>query len=240
MARQLQSSFTGTVGNLTFYKLYNQYYVRTKSSGGLQTEATKRCQQPFGLAATIAANLRRILHPAIPNSASKEAQNRLSTAVLQWLRSQADSTLHPPYPISEVQGFQFISQTSLQQLLLVNITVQTSPGKGLTIHLPALIPSQHIKAPKGTNSVQIKIASGSYCLRQNKTISAFCHTIEIPYTSKVITAQTIATPLALEPHQIIATAISVSYKIKQPGSPIPIPVQQHQWQASSIIDIRCC
>ncbi len=239
MAMQLQSSFTGTVGNLTFYKLYNQYYVRTKSPGGVQTEATKACQQPFGMAATVAANLRRILLPAIPNPTSKEAQNRFSNAVLQWLRSDAYQACQFPCQVQELQGFQFVPQTTLQQLLHINISVYISLGKELTIHLPAFTPKQDCKAPQGTKTIQLEIASGSYHLGQKKITSVFHQTVEIPYISKRRKEEIITTLVTIEPNQVIATAVSIGYNSKQPGSPVPIPVRQHRWRAASVISIAC-
>jgi hypothetical protein len=45
LARQLNTKLTGTKGNLSFYKMYDTYYVRTKSQGGKQTQRTKAKQK---------------------------------------------------------------------------------------------------------------------------------------------------------------------------------------------------
>ena len=87
MARQLQSGIRGTFGNLTFYQLYGNYYVRTKSAGGEQTDKTKSCRQPFAIAVTLAAAIRKMLHPAIPYPTNKAMQNNLCKAVLLYLRN---------------------------------------------------------------------------------------------------------------------------------------------------------
>jgi hypothetical protein len=84
LARQLNIKLTGTKGNLSFYKMYDTYYVRTKSQGGKQTQRTKAKQKDFAIAAALSKRIRLALHTAIPNPKQKAMQNRLTTALLQW------------------------------------------------------------------------------------------------------------------------------------------------------------
>jgi hypothetical protein len=95
MARQANTKRTGAKGDLSFYKMRDTYYVRTKSYGGTQTKATKARQKDFALAAFLVARIRSTLHFAIPDPGQKSMQNRLTQALMQWARLSPHNSLHP-------------------------------------------------------------------------------------------------------------------------------------------------
>ena len=235
MARQLQSTYTGTIGNLTFYKLYNGFYVRSKSSGGTQTEATKAGQKPFAAAVTIAAYLRKIAHPAIPYPASKDMQHRLIKATLQWLRATPAATAAAPWPIPQLEGFQFLPLTPLSQKIAWEIAVVPSVNKGVTITLPAFIPKQTITAPAGTKKAELCFAWGTYSLREKKILSLSSQSVQIPYTARERKEQKLLIPVATSKNVISIIAVSISYKVRGPGNPALITIQQKAHKAAAIL-----
>ncbi|MDQ2752839.1 MAG: hypothetical protein M3R72_07435 [Bacteroidota bacterium] len=235
MARQLQSNITATFGNLTFYQLYGTYCVRTKSSGGKQTSKTKSCQQPFATAATVAAAIRKMLHPAIPYPFKKEMQSNLCKAVLLWLRSGEKDEAESLSDDKSIQGFQFVTSTSLQSLLLIKVEAIFSSSGEWFIHLPAFIPAQHIVAPKATKEVQLTIACGSYSLAERKVTATQSRVINVLYSGKERKAEAFNTGIKKTESCIIVAALSVAYKIKQRSNPKLIMVQQQAWRAASIV-----
>ena len=158
MARQLNTKLTGTKSNLTFYKMYDEYFVRLKSYGGKQTQRTKARQKDFAIAASLSKNIRLILHTAIPNPKQKAMQNRLTKALLQWQLSR--TVQENAAVIEQINHFQFIEEVLLQTIFNVPVTINKSAEDYLQIIIPAFTPKRSVKAPRQTKQIHINIAAG--------------------------------------------------------------------------------
>ena len=145
LARQLNTKLTGAIGNLSFYKMYDTYYVRIKSQGGKQTQRTKARQKDFAIAASLSKNIRLALHAAIPKPKQKAMQNRLTKALLQWQLSRAALETNTAV-IQQLNNFQFIEEAPLQTICNIPVSINKTPEDGLQIIIPSFTPKQSVKA----------------------------------------------------------------------------------------------
>jgi hypothetical protein len=126
MARQVNAKITGAKDHLSFYKMYDKYYVRAKSYGGKQTKATKARQKDFALAAFFAARIRSTLHFAIPNPKQKSMQNRLTQTLTQLVLTKPLQKPSSQVMIKQLIGFRFIEATPLDALLNLAISIHVT------------------------------------------------------------------------------------------------------------------
>jgi len=85
MAKAPDLGFTGRVGNLIFYNVNGNKYVRTMPSKVRQTKATKAKASEFGKASTLGSLIRSQMLPIVANPKDLKMQTRLVSAVYQWL-----------------------------------------------------------------------------------------------------------------------------------------------------------
>src|SRR5450432_3690010 len=110
MGKIIEPGFTGRVGNLIFYNLYGNNYVRTVPDSVKQTKATKARAGVFGIAATMGAVIRSQMAAIIAEPKDNNMQTRLVTVLFQWLlqlKNQKDSKAIKPRSLMD---FQFIEQ----------------------------------------------------------------------------------------------------------------------------------
>jgi hypothetical protein len=234
LARQLNTKLTGTKSGLSFYKMYDTFYVRTKSQGGKQTQRTKARQQDFAIAASLSKNIRLMLHATIPNPKQKTMQNRLTKALLQWQLSRVVQETNPAV-IQQLNNFQFIKETPLQTILNIPVTIDKTPGEGLQIIIPAFKPKQSLKAPEQTKQICINIAAGRCSYTQLNQTESTHKQIIITYNNKPVKQQIIQLPLNPTEQSITVVAISFSYWVIQQNYSGLLRVKQKAWSPAAII-----
>jgi hypothetical protein len=233
LARQLNTKLTGTKGNLSFYKMHDEYFVRLKSQGGKQTQRTKARQKDFAIAASLSKNIRLMLHTAIPNPKQKAMQNRLTKALLQWQLSRAAQQTGSV--IEQLDNFQFIEDVSFQTIFNIPIIINKTTEDCLQIIIPAFKPKHTIKAPGQTKQIQINIAAGRCSITQHKQINRIDKQLIITYNSKPLKQQIISLPLKPLQQSITVVAVSLGYWVKQQNSAVLLKVKQKAWSPAAII-----
>lgn len=234
MARQANTKITGTKGDLSFYKLDDTYYVRTKSYGGTQTKATKARQKDFALAVFLAAGIRSTLHSAIPNPKQKSMQNRLTQSLMQWALTKPVQQPVSPLMLEQLMGFRFIEATPLDALLNLAISIHVT-GNALRVTIPAFNPKQAIKAPAGTTRIKITIAAGSCSTKKHLSPVHAHKELIISWRNKLIPQQEIVFEIIPEPGHMSLVAVSVAYLVKQDNKEGSAWIKQHRWNAGEII-----
>ncbi len=233
MARQVTSKFTGTKAGLTFYKMYNSFYVRTKSRAGIQTSGTRARQKDFALAASLSACIRSMLAPAIPNPKQKTMQNRLTKAIMQWVLTNP-LQCNQNTSVGMLNGFHFTAEPSFLQNIFKEQVTNAGPGNGLQITIPAFKPVQVIKAPPGTKQVQLTIAAGCCTMAPVKPMQCAYEQLTIRYNNKLKEQQSVNLPAA-EKNTLTVIAVAVSCWVKQPGSTALLQVKQKTWSPAAIV-----
>src|SRR5258708_7976057 len=110
MAKIIEPGFTGRVGNLIFYNLNGNKYVRTLPDRVRQTKATKARAGVFGLAATMGAVIRSQMASIIAEPRNNTMQTRLVTFLYHWLLHVKDQKGSRADQARSLVGFQFIEQ----------------------------------------------------------------------------------------------------------------------------------
>ena len=234
MARQLNTKLTGSKSGLSFYKMYDTYYVRTKSQGGKQTQGTKARHKDFAIAASLSKNIRLVLNTTIPNARQKAMQNRLTKALLQWQLTGA-AIQNNAALIGSLNNFQFIEETPLQTISNVPFTINKTAAGSLQITIPAFIPKQSIKAPGQTKQIHINIAAGRCGIEQNRQIEKTHNRVILTYNNKPVQQQIIELSLKSFAPSITVAAISLNYWVKQQSSINLLKVKQKAWSPAAII-----
>ena len=108
------NGFTGTIGNVTVYKMYGRRYMRTKSSLSRKRvlkskafEKTRQCAASMGLAAKIGS----VVYKALPADVKERWLYRAITG-------EAASLLYKGKTVVEVQAFlwkKYITETGVEQ-----------------------------------------------------------------------------------------------------------------------------
>lgn len=233
LARQLNTKLTGTKGNLSFYEMDGEYFVRLKSRGGKQTQPTKARQKDFAIAASLSKIIRIILHTAIPNPKQKAMQNRLTKALMEW-RLSCTGDKNSVSTIEPLTHFQFIPETPLQTICNVPVTINKKEDH-LQIIFPPFKPKQSIKAPEQTKQVHINIAAGRCTVAQRKQVQRIYEKRIITYNNKQTQQQIIELPLKPLQSSVTIVAMSLTFWVKQQNNASLLKVKQKAWSPAAIV-----
>ncbi|MEO8403495.1 MAG: hypothetical protein ABI480_02830 [Chitinophagaceae bacterium] len=228
MAKINDVIITGKLKNLVFYERLGTLCVRTIPVNVRQTKGTKKNAKTFGQAAKIMKYLREGLLPVISPVKDTYTANRFNIAIHQWLKS-ADRNIG----LSSINSFQFNEKANLADRLgFIPATDWTDPAI-VRIHIPAIIPTKQIKAPKNTTHIHwTVIITGSKveqpCLTSNLSIL-----IDTVWNDELVPARTIEFPYRLNPDSINVVAMLMQYSVKCKMT--TQRMDDKQWMASGII-----
>ena len=214
MGKIIEPGFTGRVGNLIFYNLNGNNYVRTMPDRVKQTKATKARAGVFGHASTLGSVIRRQMVSIIAEPRDNKMQTRLITCLYQWLLQSGNESDSRANQAGSLEGFQFIEQKhSVKGRWKVGLHIPM-PAAGLVqIKIPAFVPTEVITAPTNTASVICRIVTsvtdvdGGYAMGSDSTELVF------EYNAKPVAAQTISFKLSAPKGSLVLTGISLEYKI---------------------------
>lgn len=210
MAKQITSFVKGRIGNLVFYQLGSQHISRSLPAHVQQTGAMKSRSRNFGVAAAAGRILRSYWQELLPNPKDKNMQSRFSGAVAKWLGQHDVLQLPPQDNLPFVNGFSFTAETNLAERLRVPLTVTKSPA-GLTIAIPAFMPTQSMAAPAHTASVELLFAAAACGLAQKEYRGGMMAQMQIAYTSDLQAAQQFALNVPFTAGSLLVTAAAMRY-----------------------------
>jgi hypothetical protein len=210
MARIDDVFVSGTFGNIVFYRRMGTACARMKRTGIKQTGATKKRGVNFGVAARAGKALRMGLVKAMPNPTDRSMQSRFSGAIAKWLGVSDVSDLQPSSALLYVNSFSFTAEDSLQFNLRVPYRT-TITESGTTISLDAFIPVKNLRAPAGTVSVQLVIATAGCVLADGTGTGSGFRIIDIPYNEDEIPAMSLDFNLPGNKGNMVVTAARLIY-----------------------------
>ena len=227
---------SGRVGNVIFVKRYGCWYARSAPRRVRQAPASKLHSRNFAVAATVGMRLRHQLTSGIPYPRSKNMQNRLAGAIVKWLDGGDPSSLPAAQQLPYLSGFSFNEAGS--SLAGWTACLQTTqPVKNeLAILIPALVPVQVFKAPRGTAKIRCQITV-AYC-NLSKPVAAsqtICAGVVLPYTGDIVAAQTVVLALPATAGALLLTVVSLSF-LDRVGQQF----DKAAWLPSVVLDARYC
>ena len=221
MAKQRAQYRVGREGNVIFYKLNGDYYLRTVPARVRQTKATKLRSSNFSIAVGAASVLRKLLEPAIPFPKDKKMQNSFGGAIMKWLKQETQKQLKPGVDLPYIQGFQFNEKTELRSRWKVTLAVTKIADNLIQLHIPAFIPADKIQAPAWTHTVECTIAAAACTLQNTITNGNTTNAFSIPYNSTEIPAQTIDLPLSMPPGSLVVVVVSLTCIVSKKNKLVP-------------------
>lgn len=211
MASKMTVQLTGRINNLVFYKLGDQYCVRTVPQRVKQTKATKASGKLFGIAARAGKAVRQQVFPVIPFPADNKMQTRLVTAIYQYLKSPLGEAAGSTNDLPFITAFQFTEGYTLAERWKVDLTVIENNDGISELCIPAFIPATTLSAPAGTVSVTCNIATAGFTRATGLATGGFSTAIHFDYNETELPAQVIPLPVLMPPGSVIVTAVSIEY-----------------------------
>lgn len=164
--------FSGSIGNLSFYKTEDGYLARKK--GGVTGNRikndpayarTRENMAEFTRAGRAAKLLRAAFRSIVNSSADKRVTSRLISDVMKVLREDAVNPRGQRNVIDGeatlLQGFQFNRNAQLESTLRVQFKSSIDRATGnMIVDIPAFAPASMISVPDGATHFQLK-ASGA-------------------------------------------------------------------------------
>lgn len=165
----VQESFIkikGKVGDLTFYKTRDGYQVREKKSSltaariatDPKFKLTRQNGMEFGRAGRNSKALRFIFRKAMLNIADSRVTSRLTTTLLQIIKSDDENRRGErvllPAMIGQLAGFQFNAASSFYDLFHVMCWGHLDREAGnANFFTEGFIPEEDLKTPQGSHSL---------------------------------------------------------------------------------------
>jgi hypothetical protein len=237
MARIDDVFVSGTFGNIVFYRRMGKACARMKRTGIKQTAATKKRGVNFGVAARAGKALRIGLVKAMPNPKDRSMQSRFSGAIAKWLGVSNISDIKPSSSLLYVNSFPFTAEDTLQFSFRVPYRL-TITETGTIINLDAFIPAKNLRAPAGTVSVQLIIATAGCELANGRGAGSAFRIIDIPYNREEIPAMTIDLNVPGKKGNMILTAARLIYIGWKNG--YPFIIEKKGYNSAGVINAAYC
>ncbi len=193
MARSTDKGISGAVGNLVFYTMNGNNYVRSKP--GKRTKKRNKDPNPlntiFGIVSSYGSPMISQLRTVLLFPFSINTYN----SIRGWMRNQYAA--HGQDAIWELtaQGTamcQVNRAIDLRDFLTVPLSVSDTGNSMIKISIPSLNPAKNIKAPSHTNKVNLKLVAVSSPFGQKTGSSNFCmEQYSFDYTNEILAAKEI-------------------------------------------------
>jgi hypothetical protein len=213
MARQRGiKPITGTIGDITYYKLHDKYYSRAKSTLDKKTVLkgkafanSRKASGQFSRASTASKLIRTSLTNTMYFPSKREIHNRL-LSVTRKLIGEAES---PNYkksklnhlPWQQLNTFEFNTKKALNNLLYLNtgfeITLKKETGE-LKITIPSWKPSEGVLSVGGITHARIIISAAHIDFDKKKVTAKTTDSGFLPVKTKEVQAQDVIFQLSLQ------------------------------------------
>ncbi len=233
MARVENGSISGAVGNLIFYTMNGNGYVRSKPG----KRPRKRNHKPlevntvFGTVSTCGSPMLVQLGRQLLYTLKLADYNRTRG----WMRNQyANNYQATSWPIAAHTGgtCQVNGSADLRDCLFVDTSLQLDKKK-LTLGLPALNPAKQIKAPPRTSKVTIKamVISSPFKMEAAKNCTVIMEQLVIDYKDMQLPATELV--LNLQGKGVAIVALALEYTITASGK--ELVEMETKWLPAALI-----
>jgi hypothetical protein len=219
MPLQKNVLLTGRIGNLIFYKRQGIHCVRAVPARVRQTKATKVRATEFGKASRTAAAIREQMADLIPFPTDNQMQTRLLTAVFQWLKESGNSGQQRIDNLDLIRDFRFTAAHPVQTRWKIEPRISIADGNVLQIELPEFVPAQSIRAPAGTNSVELRLSAAACDPGERELAGGDSMQLLFDYNKKPVPAQTLSLKFPMPKGSLVVLGASLQYTLIKNGRP---------------------
>ncbi|MDE3234947.1 MAG: hypothetical protein KGO81_03255 [Bacteroidota bacterium] len=158
MARLSGDGFSGSLGNIVFYKVNGETYLRLKPGKGSQKRKKRKNPntRSFGQVSTHTSPIAALLKKHISFSLGRYGYNSMRGWILKQYKAYCADTTWP----LEAQGShmcQLNKKADLRNFLFLPISVIDMGNGEIKVSIPAFSPLKSMKAPAGTRQVQLNL-----------------------------------------------------------------------------------
>ncbi|ANE51568.1 hypothetical protein [Flavisolibacter tropicus] len=190
----------GTIGNITFVKTQDGFRARKAarvsaatiaSSAGFQR--TRENMAEFGHAGTTGRVLRQAFSILLKNAKGKRVTSRLLKEMMKVVKAD---TVNPrglrnvvDGELGFLQGFEFNNSADLKTTLAALYTTSINRATGLmTVNIPALVPTETIKAPEGATHYRVVCGGAEIDFKAETYTADFEESPYLPWTATTAAA----------------------------------------------------
>jgi len=183
-----------------------------------QTEPMKAYAKIFGKASNIASVMRSLLRPVIPNPKDGEMQRQFQNCLQHWLLISPLSDPSPQNDIPFVTGFQFNNESDLRGRCKIDLQVNRTSMKTISLFIPSFVPVDNIVAPAYTTSLHLKIAAAGYNFQTKIITGSYSFVLNIDYNNNPFVPAELEIPLLTATGNLIIAAAAITYNAMRKGS----------------------
>ena len=218
MAKLLPSGkISGSLGNLTYYRLNDDNVVKTKTRKIRQSGATKKSATEFGKATRAASRIRATLYQLLHGFSDSYLQGRLTSALFEAIRGNtaviAGSRGIEDADLQLLQGFPFNINSPLQRYFTANPIVDHADDK-LYISVPEFDGAELLRKVPEANSAELCLSVDAMAMGRYDAVAPYSEMVRIavPYNSGKIAATTWESGILPRGRFVLLTA-TVLYRI---------------------------
>lgn len=153
--------YRGTIGNLLFRVVDGKQIVQTKGVSITHSEATKKSSKMFGLCSSQTAQIRGKLKPWMDGCCDTKVSYRFLGACMRILKSEVNQHLEEPDVVeanmSDLEGFEFNSNSPLFKYFNGAIAVFGTPSEGLEVKISSFVPKRALRYPTQCQNAVFKV-----------------------------------------------------------------------------------
>ncbi len=218
MPRVMEPGFTGRIGELIYYNMGGNNYVRTMPKRIKQTKATRASAGEFGRAAALGAAIRKQMGAIISAPKDNKMQTRLVAVLYQWLLQLRKQKVSKSIQPRSLIGFQFTEQRySVQNRWNVGLNILFPATGGIQIKIPAFVPIAVFKGPKDMASVHCRIAASVSDVDTGIAMGSDSTELSFEFNNRLVAAQTISFQLNTPGGSLVTIGISLEFTISKNG-----------------------
>jgi hypothetical protein len=186
-------------------------------------QATKDSAKRFGQAVSMSAVIRSALGSVLPDDTDRRRMYLLNKKLYQWL---GGSPAHQPGgdpALSVIRGFELNPATELPALLRPAIKVDWRAQGPVSLWLPAFIPSNDIRAPRGAENLSWRIGVVSCTVESPSRVrKSFTEIIDLPYDARRQEERMISFPVNLGPGELGVLVMALRFFVRNPAGPLEV------------------
>ena len=183
---------TGTLGNISFYRINNEFVARRKGVVDKKRiqkdpvfQRTRENASEFGRASTAGKLLRTAFRPLVFRASDKVLTQRLAKEMLKVAQADVHSKRGmrsvPTGDPGRLEGFEFNSEATLSSVLYVRPEVNIGREAGsVAVHIPRFKPKKSMLIPPGATHFKMVSAGAEINFESNKYVYIPCESKLMP------------------------------------------------------------
>jgi hypothetical protein len=215
MGRQTNIKIVGTHGGTIYYKMYDDFFMRSRPKKNKQTSKTKQAAACFGLAQGAAGIMRSAFAGLMERYTIFDNKNNLAQPINEWILGDGLNADFEINNIPGLTGYEFNSCSLLSERLKISLAVARTADGSLQLTIPAFNPVEKIAAPADTIQVTLHIAAAGCNVKGKQLTGMYSTKLIFDYRNKLIPAKQLSLPVSTEAGNLTVIYATTRYSISK-------------------------